>query len=60
MVVPTGSKIDYDALVDEHSLQFDPLSGDRIPRWIAHHADTALGVRISEPAIELLQAAVEQ
>jgi len=39
-------------------LDFDPLTGDRIPRWIAHHATTDLGVKISEPAIELLQAAV--
>jgi DNA polymerase-3 subunit delta len=40
------------------TLQFDPLSGDRIPKWIAHHANTALGLTITEPATELLQAAV--
>jgi DNA polymerase-3 subunit delta len=39
-------------------LQFDPLTGDRIPKWIAHHATTELKLRISGPAIELLQAAV--
>jgi DNA polymerase-3 subunit delta len=33
------------------------LTGDRIPKWIAHHATTELKVRISGPAIELLQAA---
>jgi DNA polymerase III subunit delta len=39
-------------------LEFDPLTGDRIPRWIAHHATNDLGVRITEAAVELLQAAV--
>jgi DNA polymerase-3 subunit delta len=39
-------------------LQFDPLSGDRIPKWIVHHATAVLGVAISESAIELLHAAV--
>ena len=58
MVAPTGSKVDTTLSSMSTPLQFDPLSGDRIPRWIAHYADTALGVRISEPAIELLQAAV--
>lgn len=39
-------------------LQFDALTGDRVPRWIAHKASTEFGVTITEPAIELLQAAV--
>jgi DNA polymerase-3 subunit delta len=39
-------------------LQFDHLTGDRIPRWIAHKASTEFGIKITEPAIELLQAAV--
>ena len=53
-----GSKIDSPLAGAATTLQFDPLSGDRVPKWIAHHATTALGVAISEPAIELLQAAV--
>jgi DNA polymerase-3 subunit delta len=39
-------------------LEFDPLTGDRIPKWIAHHATSELGIGITEPAVELLQAAV--
>jgi DNA polymerase-3 subunit delta len=39
-------------------LRFDPLAGDRIPRWIAHHVRTELGAEITEPAAELLHAAV--
>jgi len=49
-----------DALLSSKSttLQFDPLAGNRVPEWIARHATRALGVTITEPAIELLQAAV--
>src|SRR6266568_6936034 len=53
-----GSKADTSLSSASTPLQFDPLSGDRIPRWIAHHADSALGVRITESAAELLQASV--
>ena len=58
MTGAAGSK--PDAALSESStlLEFDPLTGDRIPRWIAHHATTELGIQISESAIELLQAAV--
>ena len=58
MSAGSGSKIDGALSSASTPLQFDPLSGDRIPKWIAHHSTTALGVGISEPAIELLQAAV--
>jgi DNA polymerase-3 subunit delta len=58
MTAPAGSKADATLSGASTSLQFDPLTGDRIPRWIAHRATTELGVKISESAIELLQAAV--
>jgi DNA polymerase III subunit delta len=58
MTAPAGSKPDASLSAAGTSLQFDPLSGDRIPKWIAHRATTELGVKISESAIELLQAAV--
>ena len=58
MTAPAGSKLDASLSTASTSLQFDPLTGDRIPRWIAHRATTELGVKISESAIELLQAAV--
>jgi DNA polymerase-3 subunit delta len=53
-----GSKIDSALSAATTVLQFDPLTGDRIPRWIAHKATSEFGVNISEAAIELLQAAV--
>jgi DNA polymerase-3 subunit delta len=55
---PAGSKTDLALSAAATQLQFDPLTGDRVPKWIAHHATTELGIRISGPAIELLQAAV--
>jgi DNA polymerase-3 subunit delta len=58
MTAPAGAKSDPSLSATSTSLQFDPLTGDRIPRWIAHRATTELGVKISESAIELLQAAV--
>ena len=40
------------------ALVFDSLTGDRIPKWIAHQMTTAHKVGISTAAAELLQAAV--
>ena len=58
LTCPAGSKTDLALSGAATQLQFDPLTGDRVPKWIAHHATTELGIRISGPAIELLQAAV--
>jgi DNA polymerase-3 subunit delta len=58
MTGAAGSKVDAALSSAATVLDFDFLSGDRIPKWIAHHANNELGVRISEPAVELLQAAV--
>ena len=53
-----GSKIDSALSEAATVLQFDPLTGDRVPKWIAHHATGILGVKITGQAVELLQAAV--
>jgi DNA polymerase III subunit delta len=58
LTCPAGSKADPAIVAGATVLEFDPLSGDRIPKWIAHHATTELGIKISPPAIELLQAAI--
>lgn len=39
-------------------LEFDALTGDRVPKWIAHHARTEMGLTIDDSAIDLLHAAV--
>ncbi|HST07049.1 MAG TPA: DNA polymerase III subunit delta [Gemmatimonadaceae bacterium] len=58
LVAAAGSKPDSALAASTTPLQFDHLTGDRIPRWIAHKASTEFGVSITQPAIELLQAAV--
>ncbi|MFL6393025.1 MAG: DNA polymerase III subunit delta, partial [Nitrososphaeraceae archaeon] len=58
MTSAPGSKDDGALAARGTTLQFDPLTGDRIPRWIAHQASSAHGTKITEAAIELLQAAV--
>ncbi|MEQ1691721.1 MAG: DNA polymerase III subunit delta [Gemmatimonas sp.] len=53
-----GTKAD-DALVNASTpLEFVPLSPERVRKWIAHHASTALSIGISEDAAELMQQAV--
>ena len=42
LVIGAGSKADATLSGSTTQLQFDPLTGDRIPRWIAHHATTDL------------------
>jgi DNA polymerase-3 subunit delta len=58
MTGTAGTKADTTLSASSTVLEFDPLTGDRIPRWITHHATSELGIRITEPAVELLQAAV--
>ena len=58
MTAAAGTKLDAPLADSTTVLEFDYLTGDRIPRWIAHYATNGLGIRISEPAMELLQAAV--
>jgi DNA polymerase-3 subunit delta len=58
MQAPAGAKEDASLAAASTLLSFDPLSGDRIPKWIAHQSTTAHKVNISGSAVELLQAAV--
>lgn len=58
MTATGGTKADVALSASATALNFDPLTGDRIPKWIAHHAGTELGAGITESAVELLQAAV--
>lgn len=58
MTSTAGAKADATLSAATTVLEFDPLTGDRIPKWIAHHATSELGIGITESAIELLQAAV--
>lgn len=57
LVAPAGAKVDKALLDRTRALDFAPLGGDRLPRWIAHHAGT-LGATITDDASALLQDAV--
>jgi DNA polymerase-3 subunit delta len=58
MTGTAGANPDTDLTASTTLLEFDFLTGDRIPKWIAHYATSELGVQISGSAVELLQAAV--
>jgi DNA polymerase-3 subunit delta len=53
-----GGKTDRDLARMATLLEFDLLTGDRVPRWIAHHVTTELKTEISADAVQLLQSAV--
>jgi DNA polymerase-3 subunit delta len=58
LVQPAGAKPDR-ALADRATaVEFPTLTGDRVPKWIAHHASSVLGASITPAAAELLQSAV--
>jgi DNA polymerase-3 subunit delta len=58
MTAAIGIKADASLSASATVFDFDLLTGDRIPKWITHHATKELGIGITEPAVELLQAAV--
>jgi DNA polymerase-3 subunit delta len=58
LVEASGGKTDKDLARSSTPLEFETLSAERIPRWIAHHASTYLHLKIAPEAIELLHSAV--
>ena len=58
LVAPAGAKADK-VLADRCvAVEFMPLTGDRLPKWIAYHAETVLGRRITPDAVAFLLEAV--
>lgn len=58
LVSPAGTKVDAAIAAASESLEFAPLTPERVRRWIAHHATTVLTVNITDDAAQLLQQAV--
>ncbi|QJR36884.1 DNA polymerase III subunit delta [Gemmatimonas groenlandica] len=58
LVSPAGTKADTALAAASESLEFAPLTPERVRRWITHHATTALAVHIADDAAQLLQQAV--
>jgi DNA polymerase-3 subunit delta len=57
LVESPGGKMDKELAASSTPLEFDQLTADRIPRWIAHHVTTELGMTITPEAVDLLQTA---
>lgn len=59
LVAPAGEKAKVDKALEARAatVEFAPLTGDRVPRWITHHVETVLGATITPEAAELLQQA---
>jgi len=60
LVFAAGEKGQPDRALLERTMavELGHLSGDRLPRWIAHHATSELGARITPEAADLLARAV--
>ena len=58
LVSPAGTKVDAAIAAASETLEFAPLTPERVRRWIAHHATTVLTVSIADDAAQLLQQAV--
>jgi DNA polymerase-3 subunit delta len=59
LVAPAGEKAKIDKVLESRAatMDFAPLTGDRVPRWIMHHVETVLGATITPEAAELLHQA---
>ena len=53
-----GGKLDKTFESVALSVCFDPLTEDRVPKWIEHHATSVLGTAISPGAVSLLHESV--
>src|SRR5581483_5869024 len=58
LVAAPHSKPDSALTRSTSALVFEPLTADRIPRWIIHYASTELSVTVEQQAADLLHRAV--
>jgi DNA polymerase-3 subunit delta len=58
LVAAAGSKDDRLLLDRTTAIDFEPLSGARVPKWITYYATHDLGCEITPEAVSLLQNAV--
>lgn len=57
LVAPAGTKLDKSLLNTTMTAEFTPLSGARIPKWIAYYVEHDLKTSITDGAVTLLQEA---
>ncbi len=58
LVSPAGTKADPSLASLATVLDFEPLSPERVRKWIAHQATTVLSMQVTEDATQLLQQSV--
>jgi DNA polymerase-3 subunit delta len=58
LVAPAGSKVDKALVATTMAVDYAPLAGDRIPRWITYYVEHELNAQITPQAVTLLQEAV--
>lgn len=58
LVSPTGVKADKGLSDHSIAVEFAPLIGDRVPKWVAFHVETVLKGTITPGAVSLLVEAV--
>ncbi len=58
LVAPSGAKADAPLADRSTAVEFAPLTGDRLPKWVSYHAETVLGRPITPEAASLLVEAV--
>ena len=58
LVAPSGAKADKALSERATAVEFAPLTGDRLPRWVAYHAQHVLERTITPEAVTLLLEAV--
>lgn len=58
LVAAPGAKTDKVLQTSTTPMEFNPLDGSRVSRWIAHHVRSELGVEITDGAAELLHEVV--
>jgi DNA polymerase III subunit delta len=58
LVAPSGVKPDKALSAHATVVEYAPLTGDRLPRWVSYHAQHALGRAITPDAVTLLVEAV--
>lgn len=58
LVAPAGAKEDKGLAGKTTAVEFAPLSGSRIPKWIVYYVEHDLKTSITDAAVRLLQEAV--
>ena len=58
LVAASGAKEDRLLMERATAVEFEPLSGARVPKWITYYASHDLGCEITPEAVSLLQSAV--